>query len=152
MKVKLVVLTGPSGVGKTTIISKLFKYRRPKFTPIQSTTTSFQRRGDIVGEYEYVTDVEFASYREKNAFAWEMPVRQGSLYGGCQYGVRKDCIDDVMISGNIGILMLDPRAVPVLRNYLSYNRWLEHLVSFYIGGVSQDELRNRLLDQGDSDS
>lgn len=145
MRVKIITISGPSGVGKTTIVNKLIQGRNPKFTPVMSTTTRNMRHGDFIGEYEYVTNKEFDAFKEANDFLWEAPE-----FLGCRYGTRKSMVAEVLATNKIGVMILVPRVIPVLRDYLASISMLDGLVSFFVGGVNGEELRNRLIDRGDN--
>ena len=55
----LVVVSGPSGVGKSTIVAELAR-RRPQVVPIVTATTREQRNGEIDGvHYHFLSDDEF---------------------------------------------------------------------------------------------
>ena len=59
----LVVVSGPSGVGKSTIVAELAR-RRPQVVPIVTATTRQQRPGEIDGvHYHFMSEDEFAALR-----------------------------------------------------------------------------------------
>ena len=61
----LVVVSGPSGVGKSTIVAELAR-RRPQVVPIVTATTRGQRPGEIDGvHYHFISDDEL---RERGEF------------------------------------------------------------------------------------
>lgn len=69
MKNKLVVFTGPSGVGKATIEKELFKDKDLKLAFSISVTTREPRAGEKNGrEYYFVSMDEFNKMIEENKF------------------------------------------------------------------------------------
>ncbi|TWT96149.1 Guanylate kinase [Botrimarina colliarenosi] len=66
---KLVVLSGPSGVGKSTIVRKLLAMTGDRMRLSVSATTRDPRPGEVAGrEYHFLTDDEFTRRREAGEF------------------------------------------------------------------------------------
>lgn len=144
MAIKIVTLTGRGGSGKTTIMNKLLQNKGPlKLVSVISTTTRKPRRGDI--EYEYVTKDVFDKQNSEGQFLWAVE------YDGYQYGTKKEHIDKLFLSDKIGILILVPEAVYLLRKYLLSTRGDESsILSFFIGVSSEEVLLDRLRKRGES--
>jgi guanylate kinase len=75
----LCVISGPSGVGKSTLIERLRKHDRCRLAV--SATTRAPRPGEIDGvHYRFVSQVEFDAMRD-GGLLLEWAVVHGSLYG-----------------------------------------------------------------------
>ena len=86
----LVVITGPSGVGKTTIINHLLKLE-PKFKYSVSMTTRKPRHNEVDGlDYKFVNLKEF-----QKAITNDELVEWSEVYGE-YYGRLKKDLDDLM--------------------------------------------------------
>jgi guanylate kinase len=83
-----VILSAPSGGGKTTIARKLLE-RRQDLGYSVSCTTRAPRPGEVHGQdYYFLSFAEFLAEREKNAFAESAEVH-GSLYGTLSREVKR---------------------------------------------------------------
>lgn len=66
---KLVILSGPSGVGKTTLVQKVLKQSPVPLALSVSATTRPPRAGEVDGvDYRFLTNEEFQLLREKGEF------------------------------------------------------------------------------------
>ena len=66
---KIIIITGPSGVGKGTIEKELFKIPSLKLALSCSMTTRTKRENEIEGEhYYFVDEVEFLKKVKNNEF------------------------------------------------------------------------------------
>jgi guanylate kinase len=85
---KVFVITGPSGVGKGTLISKLLE-RVPGLELSVSATTREPRAGEVDGrDYHFLTAEEFDSRIEREDFL-EFATYSGNRYGTLRSEVRK---------------------------------------------------------------
>ena len=99
---KIVIISSPSGGGKTSICRRLLSPTRKKkgWKFSVSYTTRKKRRGERHGrEYFFVDDNSFSKMRTRNAFAEYFKVH---LY---QYGTPRDTIEKTLKGG--GVLLLD---------------------------------------------
>lgn len=80
---KLVVLSGPSGVGKSTIVRKLLRMTGDRMRLSVSATTRPPRPGEVDGrEYHFLTHEEFARRRQAGEFLECIEVfGRGQWYG-----------------------------------------------------------------------
>ncbi len=85
---KVFVITGPSGVGKGTLISKLLE-RVPDLELSISATTRAPREGEVDGrDYHFLTAGEFDERIEREDFL-EFATYSGNRYGTLRSEVRK---------------------------------------------------------------
>jgi guanylate kinase len=85
---KVFVITGPSGVGKGTLISKLLE-RVPDLELSVSATTREPRAGEVDGrDYHFLTPEEFDRRIEREDFL-EFATYSGNRYGTLRSEVRK---------------------------------------------------------------
>lgn len=85
---KVFVITGPSGVGKGTLISKLLE-RVPDLELSVSATTREPRAGEVDGrDYHFLTAEEFDRRIEREDFL-EFATYSGNRYGTLRSEVRK---------------------------------------------------------------
>ena len=83
-----VVLSAPSGAGKTTVTKKLLK-RRDDLGYSVSCTTRAPRAGEMNGvDYHFLSEDEFSARRDRGEFA-EWAVVHGRLYGTLKSAVEK---------------------------------------------------------------
>jgi guanylate kinase len=85
---KVFVITGPSGVGKGTLISQLLE-RVPGLELSVSATTREPREGEVDGrDYHFLTPAEFDQRIEREDFL-EFATYSGNRYGTLRSEVRK---------------------------------------------------------------
>jgi guanylate kinase len=96
----LIVLCGPSGVGKSTIANELKRKHKVSYTV--SATTRDQRLGDEEGKtYEYISPDEFFRRLDQDAF-----LEYAQVYGA-YYGTPKHPALDELAAGRDVLLEID---------------------------------------------
>jgi len=117
-KGKLVIISGPSGCGKGTIISQLLKLR-PDFTFSVSATTRSPRPGETDGvEYLYITREQFEKMITADGFL-EYAEYVGEFYGtpaepiinGIKDG--KTVLLDIEVQGAEQVMKKMPEAISI---------------------------------------
>ncbi len=113
-----VILSAPSGGGKTTIAKALIA-RRPDLGYSVSCTTRSPRPGEIDGrDYYFMTRTEFIAEREGDAFA-ESAVVHGNLYGTLRrevervLGENKHVVMDIDVQGSAQFVRAFPQSVAI---------------------------------------
>ena len=101
-KGRLIVITGPSGVGKTTLIKKLLKNFKDKIFFSISYTSRPARSNEINGiDYYFISKEEFKKRIKENKFL------EYALVHDNYYGTDKKLIDDTILSGKDCLLDID---------------------------------------------
>lgn len=139
---KLIILTAPSGSGKTTIAKWLLQ-KFPEIRFSVSATTRPQRIKEVDGrDYFFLSDKEFDEKIEQDEFLeWEQ------FYGEYRYGTLRSQVDKMMGKGYFPLLDIEVKgALNVKQMYGS------DCVSIFIRPPSLEELKNRLMQRGTEDN
>ena len=101
MEGKLVILSGPSGVGKDTLI-EAWRARNPQVARVVAYTTRPPRDGEIDGQdYHFVTIPVFLMMAESNKFL------EWKIVHGNYYATPLHDLDSMLEAGQIAILKID---------------------------------------------
>lgn len=132
---KLIIVSAPSGTGKSTIIGELMKHPELRLQFSISATTRPPRDGERHGEhYYFLSTEEFNTAIAENRFA-----EYEEVYAGRFYGTLKSEIERILTGGNNAVLDIDVKGgVNVKRLY--GNR----AIAIFIAPPSIDTLRQRL--------
>ena len=146
----LVIISGPSGVGKDTIIEALqHRDHRPAYHYVVTCTTRARRPNEVDGvSYNFVTPAEFAALREANELLEANEVH-GNWYGTPRAGVRA-----ALAGGQHAILKIDvqgarvvkacaPEALLIFVVPPSLDTLVEHLKARRTESAEQLEIRQR---------
>jgi guanylate kinase len=106
---KLIVISGPSGVGKDTIALLLLD-RSERFHFVVTATTRPPRVGEVDGvDYIFVTNDEFAHMIEEDEL-----LEYAFVYNDYK-GIPKQQIRDALASGKDVIMRIDPQGAATIR-------------------------------------
>jgi guanylate kinase len=136
---KLIIISGPSGVGKTTVLKELYDRCELPLVASVSATTRPKRPGEIEGKsYIYLTDAEFQQRRENRDFLECIEV-----FGrGHWYGTLKEPVSTGLNQGKWIVLEIDvDGAIEVLKHY-------PDAITLFIHPGSIEELERRLRGRG----
>lgn len=133
---KLLIISAPSGTGKSTIINELIKDDTLRLEFSISATTRSPREGEIHGVHYYFLTVDDFKQR----IAGEEFAEYEEVYEGRFYGTLKSEIERIMAHGNNVVLDIDVKgALNVKRLYGN------QALAIFIQPPSIDVLRSRLL-------
>jgi guanylate kinase len=141
------ILSSPSGGGKTTIAKLLLARRRDVGYSI-SCTTREPRAGEVDGrDYHFISRAEFVSRRERGEFAESAEVF-GNLYGTLRsevervFASERHVVMDIDVQGARQFVAAFPESVPVFLLPPSVEVLLERLTSR--NTETPEKLRRRL--------
>lgn len=134
----LIILTSPSGAGKSTILEEMRK-RDGSIEYSVSVTSRPPRRGEVDGQhYHFVSDEEFKKLIEKDVF-YEWAIVHNNYYG-----TRKDVVEDKVEKGIDIIFDID------VQGALNVKKQSKEAVLIFITTPSmkilEERLRNRKTD------
>jgi len=136
---KIIIITAPSGAGKTSITRYLLKKYPDKLSFSVSAATRNQRETEKNGtDYHFMTEEEFRNKIQHEEFVeWEM------VYEGKYYGTLKSEMQRIWNDNKIPLLDIDVKgAIHVQQQYP------ETTMSIFIEPPSTDELKKRLSSRG----
>ena len=105
---RVLIIAGPSAVGKTTIAHELIKNGGIPFELVRSVTTRAPRGDAYDAEYIYLTGSEFSSLMECGG------VLEHTEYAGEHYGTPLSEVERITQSGKYPLLILDLEGVKSL--------------------------------------
>ena len=109
-KLSIVIIEGPSAVGKDTIINELINRYPDRFgKPINATTRPMRENESQNNPYLFLSDEEFIAMR-KSGEIFEHTTRHGTFRG-----MRKSNFDNIFESGKIVIRDCDRYGVDAIR-------------------------------------
>jgi guanylate kinase len=135
---KIIILTAPSGSGKTSITRHLLK-TFPELSFSISAATRNPRGSEKNGvDYYFMPEAEFKQKIQEDAFAeWEM------VYEGKYYGTLKQELRRIWDLGKVPVLDIDVKgAIHVQQQYPG------KVLSLFIQPPSVEELKKRLESRG----
>ncbi len=137
--IQSVIICGPSGVGKGTLINKLLTDFPQRYALSVSHTSRAPRPGEINGVHYHFVDKEFMMNDIKNG-PWKY-LENAEVHGNL-YGTREDAVRNIHQTGKICILDLDTCGV----RQLKASKFPVYLV--FVAPPSMRELETRLRGRG----
>jgi guanylate kinase len=135
---KLVIISAPSGSGKTTIVKHLLDSGLNLSFSVSATTRAL-RGNEIDGvDYFFLTVQEFKKRIENNEFVeWE------EVYKDIFYGTLKSELERIWANGNHVLFDVDVKGGVNLKNKFGTDS-----IAIFIMPPSVEELENRLVKRG----
>ncbi|WP_165246396.1 guanylate kinase [Paludisphaera soli] len=135
---RLVVLSGASGAGKSTIVERLLDRVGPKVERSISATTRAPREGEVHGrDYLFLSPDEFESHRDEL-------LESAEVHGAC-YGTPAVPVREALARGICVILVIDVQGGFQVRSKVP------NALLVFIQAPSLDSLEKRLRDRGADD-
>jgi guanylate kinase len=136
----LIVVSGPSGVGKTTVVERLIEGSKLRLRRAVTATTRKERPGEVDGrDYHFWSEGEFLAAAEA-----ERMLEWACVFGQNYYGTPRSEVDEYRAHGVGVILVIDVQGAARVRE-----KYPDHL-SVFIAPPSFEELEARLRGRGDT--
>jgi guanylate kinase len=135
---KIILVTAPSGSGKTSIVRNMMKVF-PKLAFSVSATTRPPRATEKEGkDYYFISTEEFKEKIHRKEFLeWEM------VYEGKYYGTLKTEMSRIWAMGNVPVLDIDVQGAIHVQQQYPVNT-----LAVFIQAPSTEELKRRLQSRG----
>jgi guanylate kinase len=138
MTEKLVIISAPSGAGKTTMVKHLLNSRLNLEFSVSATTRALRGSEKEGLDYYFMTSAEFKKRIKENAFVeWE------EVYNGLMYGTLRSEIERIWEEGNCVLFDVDVRGGLNLKREFG-----ERALAIFIMPPSIRELERRLVKRG----
>lgn len=136
----LLVLIGPTAVGKDTVIELLLK-SNDKFSRLVTTNSRPVRVGEIDGhDYHFVSNEEFEKLIESNSLL------EWVKYRGYYRGGQKRHVEAALTSGKDVIWRIDVKGAKAVKKKIL--EFFPHTVFVYLSVNNLDTLKSRMLKRG----
>ncbi|MGI6400734.1 MAG: guanylate kinase [Thermoguttaceae bacterium] len=138
-KGKVLVFSGPSGVGKGTLLKRLFAETDYPLSMSVSATTRAPRPGEVNGvHYWFLTRDDFLARRERGEFLESFEVYRG----GALYGTLRATVEKAVAQGRWVVLEIDVKGAK------SVLEQIPDATTIFILPPSLESLRERLTKRG----
>jgi|Laugresu1bdmlbsd_1035121.scaffolds.fasta_scaffold03239_3 guanylate kinase len=136
---KIIILTAPSGAGKTTIKTRLLAGMAEQLSFSVSATTRKMRGGETDGvDYIFISEEQFKEKIDKGQFVeWQM------VYPGMYYGTTVDEMKRIWSEGKTPLLDIDVKGALNVKKMFG-----EQVLTIFIEPPSIDILQERLMRRG----
>jgi len=139
---RLFVLSGPSGVGKSTVLEQI-RVLVPQLWYSVSATTRRQRPGEVDGvNYHFVSHDQFAELVEQERLL------EHAHFAGNWYGTPRDPVEDRLAAGDDVLLEIEVQGARQVRASPGLGA---EAVLIFLAPPSFDELARRLVGRGTED-
>lgn len=135
---KLIVITAPSGAGKSSIVKKLL-HHKPELAFSVSCTTRTKRDGESDGQHYYFISVE----EFKRKISTGEFVEHEEVYGNQFYGTLKAELERIWNERKVVLFDIDVKGAINLKKQFG-----EDCLTIFIAPPSKESLANRLKNRG----
>ena len=145
---KLFIISGPSGVGKSTVLKALFREHPDLYFSVSATTRA-PREGEIDGvHYRFIKSEQFLQMVQENEFL------EYAEYVGSFYGTPRGPVEDAMAQGRDAFLDIEIQGAQqvyekrpdAVRIFIAPNSWAELERRLTERGTdSAEKIQKRLL-------
>lgn len=134
-KGKIIIVSGPSGVGKSTIVKEIIKNEKLNLKFSVSLTTRKARSGEIDGiNYHFVNKKEFLAAIKKNELL------EYTIFVENYYGTKKNDVDHWINEGYNVLLEIEIEGAKQI--FKKYKK--NEIISFFIMPPNFEELKKRI--------
>ncbi|KAH8683150.1 guanylate kinase [Tricladium varicosporioides] len=134
-----IVITGPSGVGKSTLIKKLVEKHSKVMGRNALHTTRPSREGEVQGQhYFFVTKDSYNTMRDGDEFL------EYSNYNGDDYGTSRKVVEGIIAQGKVPVMEMEYQGIEQVKEKGFSARFI------FIAPTEISQLESR-LEQRDSD-
>jgi guanylate kinase len=139
---KIIVITAPSGAGKSSLVRKLLK-QKPELAFSISCTTRDKRVGEEHGrDYYFVNVEEFKSKIANNEF-----IEHEEVYPGRFYGTLKSEVEKIWNQRKVAVFDIDVKGAEALKK-----QYGQDALTIFIQPPSKESLINRLKNRDSEDA
>ena len=133
---KLIIITGPSGVGKGTVVKELLDKDKDIWLSISATTRS-PRMGEKHGEnYYFISDEKFKDMIDKKEFL------EWAQFAGNFYGTPLSTVNEKIKKGFIVLLEIEVEGAKQIKEKFP------EALSIFLLPPSKEELEKRIRNRG----
>ncbi len=132
----LIVISGPSGVGKDTLIARLLELDRNLVYSVSGTTRAPRPGERPDANYTFLTREQFEDLAGKGAFL------EHATYNGQLYGTFRDRVDRMRDQGLDVVLKIDVQGAEQVK------RLVPEAISIFVVAPSEQELERRRVARG----
>ena len=133
---KLIIITGPSGVGKGTVVNELLDKDKDIWLSVSATTRS-PRMGEKEGEnYYFISDEKFKDMIDKKEFL------EWAQFAGNYYGTPLSSVNEKIEKGFIVLLEIEVEGAKQIKEKFP------KALSIFLLPPSKEELEKRIRNRG----
>lgn len=133
---RVIILSGPSGVGKDTVLVEWQKLN-PAIIRVVAATTREPRPGEVDGvDYHFLTREAFIAKAEQGGFL------EHKEYGVDFYGTPLDQVHEITREGKVALLKIEVQGAAEVRKVLP------EILSIFLLPPSFEELERRIRERG----
>lgn len=134
----ILIIEGPSGVGKDTIVNEIIKRYPDKFgKPVNATTREMRPNESQGNPYLFLTEEEFLKKRQEGDI-FEQTIRHGTYRG-----MQRSSFNEILNSNRIAIRDCDRFGLEALKKEFG------NIVTSIFLTAPKEVIRNRLIERGE---